>query len=339
MPTEIEVENIAPNKIRVIAYPFESGFAITLAHPLRRLLFSSTVGYAPIAVKIDGVTHEFDSIRGMLEDVALFIINLKNIRFKIKNDQDRVILNYSFTGPKEIKGSDLNNDEVEIVTPDNYFCTINEDSELNFSVIVEKGIGYVPSENIREDIDSDYIALDGFFTPVKKAVYDIENVLVEDNPHFEKIVFTVETDGLISPIEAFKDSMEAMYAQMSVFQGILDIEVTTNEESVSSGIELNKLLQSIEDLNLSARSYNCLDRATVKYVGELALMDETELKNLKNLGKKSLEEIKQVMEDLEFPVGSEFADDTAETLRKKIEDLKSEINEGEAWDISMDIES
>ncbi len=328
MPTEIEVENISKNKIKVIAYPFESGFGVTLAHPLRRLLFSSTVGFAPIAVKIEGVTHEFDSIRGMLEDVALFIINLKNIRFKIKNDEERVVLNYSFSGPKEIKGSDLNNDEVEIVTPENYFCTINEDAELNFTVIVEKGIGYVPSENIREDLDADFIALDGFFTPVKKAVYDIENVLVEDNPNFEKVVFTVETDGLITPLVAFKNSLEAMYSQMSVFNGLLNIEAVAVEETQSVSVELGKLLQSVEDLNLSARSFNCLDRANIKFIGELALMDENELKNLKNLGKKSLEEIKQVMEDLEFPVGFEFQDGAKEVLEEKIQDLKSEKNEG-----------
>jgi len=328
MPTEIEVENISKNKIKVSAYPFESGFAVTLAHPLRRLLFSSTVGSAPIAVKIEGVTHEFDSIRGMLEDVALFIINLKSIRFKLKNDADRAVVNYSFTGPKEIRGIDLENDEVEIVTPENYFATINEDAELNFSIIIEKGIGYIPSENIREDIDPDYIALDGFFTPVKKAVYEIENVLVEDNPNFEKIVFTVETDGLISPIDAFKDSMEAMYAQMSVFKGILDIKIETNEPEECNSMEFGKLLQSIEELNLSARSYNCLDRAEIKYIGELSLMSEAELKNLKNLGKKSLEEIKQAMEDLEFPVGFEFLEDSADVLKKTIQDLKSETNEG-----------
>jgi len=328
MPTEIEVDNISKNKIKVIAYPFKSGFGVTLAHPLRRLLFSSTVGFAPIAVKIDGVAHEFDSIRGMLEDVALFIINLKNIRFKIKNDEERVVLNYSFAGPKEIKGSDLDNDEVEIVTPDNYLCTINEDAQLNFSVIVQKGIGYVPSENIREDLDADYIALDGFFTPVKKAIYDIENVFVEDNPNFEKVVFTVETDGLISPLDAFKNSLEAMYGQMSVFKGLLDIETPEDDEGENIGVEFGKLLQRIEDLNLSARSFNCLDRAEIKYIGELALMNETELKDLKNLGKKSLEEIKQVMEDLEFPIGFEFEDGTKEILIEKIQNLKNETNEG-----------
>jgi len=323
MPTEIEVENISENKAQIIAYPFEAGFAVTLAHPLRRLLLSSTVGFAPTAVKIDGVTHEFDSMRGMLEDVALFIINLKNIRFKIKGDENRVEVNYNFGGAKEIYGSDLSNDEIEVVTPEGYLATINEDAELNFSLIVEKGIGYVPSETIRDLVDSDYIALDAFFTPVKKAVYDIENVLVEDNPNFEKVVFTIETDGLISPIEAFKDSLEAMYTQMSVFNGVLDIDITPKEETASDTIELNKLLQSIEELNLSARSFNCLDRAEVRFVGELALMSELELKNLKNLGKKSLEEINAVMEEIGFPVGSDFSDDTVEVLKKKIADLKS----------------
>ena len=327
MPTEIEVENISNNKAQIIAYPFEAGFAVTLAHPLRRLLLSSTVGFAPTAVKIDGVTHEFDSMRGMLEDVALFIINLKNIRFKITGDEKRVEVNYSFSGAKEIYGSDLSNDEIEVVTPEGYLATINEDSELNFSLIVEKGIGYVPSETIRDLVDSDYIALDAFFTPVKKATYDIENVLVEDNPNFEKVIFTVETDGLISPIEAFKDSLEAMYTQMSVFNGVLDIDITPKQESASDSVELNKLLQSVEELNLSARSFNCLDRAEVRFVGELALMSELELKNLKNLGKKSLEEINAVMEEIGFPVGSDFSDDTIEVLKKKIADLKS--NEGE----------
>ena len=328
MPTEIEVENIAANKVQVSAYPFESGFAITLAHPLRRLLLSSTVGSAPTAVKIEGVTHEFDSMRGMLEDVALFIINLKNIRFKIKGDEKRVEVNYAFSGPKEIKGSDLSNGLVEIVTPDAYLATINEDAELNFSLIIEKGIGYVPSENIRGLVGDDYIALDAFFTPVKKAVYDIENVLVEDNPNYEKIVFSIETDGLVSPIEAFKNALEAMYSQMSVFNGILDIAITPKTESSNDSVEFGKLLQSVEELGLSARSFNCLDRAEVKYIAELALMSELELKNLKNLGKKSLEEIRQVMEESGYPVGFNFSEETASQLKKKIEDLKSEANEG-----------
>ncbi len=327
MPTEIEVESIAQNSVKISAYPFESGFAVTLAHPLRRLLYSSTVGFAPIAIKIEGVSHEFDSMRGMLEDVALFIINLKNIRFKIKDDSKRAVVEYSFTGPKEITGEDLNSSEVEIVNPDAYLATINEDAELNFTLIIERGIGYVPSEVLRDSVEPGFIALDAFFTPVKKAVYDIENILVEDNPNFEKVVFTVETDGQVTPIEAFKNALEAMYEQMSVFNGVLDINVASNDEPAAANSEVTKLLQSVEELGLSARSFNCLSRAGIKVVGELAFMSEAELKDLKNLGKKSLEEIKTAMDEIGFPVGSTFPPEVVESVKKRIEEMKTESTE------------
>lgn len=329
MPTEIEVQSISENVAKITTYPFETGYAVTLAHPLRRLLYSSTVGFAPTGVKIEGVSHEFDSMRGMLEDVAQFIINLKNLRFKLKTDSEREVIEYSFKGPKSIKGEDLTNDKVQIVNPDAYLATINEDADLKFSIIIQKGIGYVPSEEIREDMEEDYIALDAFFTPVKKAVYDLENVLVEDNPDYEKIVFTITTDGQIGAIEAFKNAVEAMYQQMSVFKGILEIDITAQVGNTSSASEHTKLLQSVEELNLSARSFNCLDRAEIKFIGELALMDENELKELKNLGKKSLEEIKAVMEEIGYPVGSDVLKDGKDQLKKKIAELKSQMSANE----------
>jgi len=328
MPTELEVKKIDDNVAEVIAYPFENGFAITLAHPLRRLLFTSSVGYAPIGLKIDGVTHEFDSVRGMLEDVAFFIINLKNLRFKI-NDENatRAVVKYTFTGPKELRGSDLENDEVSLVNPDAYLATLNEDSELNFSVIIEKGIGYVASEDIRDDLSDDYITLDAFFTPVRKAVYDIKKVLVEDNPNYEKIVFTIETDGQIDPIDAFKNSIIAMNTQLSVFNKIIDIDFIPSNEVVDNSAEVSKLLEEIESLKLSVRSSNCLERAGLKYIGELAIMSESELKAIKNLGKKSLDEIVDTMKEIDFPVGMEFDEDTLNTLSRKIEELKTKDEE------------
>lgn len=327
MPTEIEIESISDINAKISAFPFESGYAVTLAHPLRRLLYSSTVGYAPTGIKIEGVSHEFDSMRGMLEDVALFIINLKNIRLKIKSEAKLETINYSFKGPKELYGADLINDLIDVVNKEEYLGTINEDAELVFSIIVQKGIGYVPSEKIREILDEDFIALDAFFTPVKQVVYDIENVLVEDNPDFEKIVFDITTDGQVTPIEAFKNSLEAMYSQMSVFRGILDAPIEYKEIKEKPEIDMNKLLQNIEELNLSARSFNCLDRTEMRFVGELVLMSEAELKSLKNLGKKSLEEIKSVMKELGFPFDSEIPQEMTEELRKKISELKSQKKE------------
>ncbi len=325
LPTEVEIEQITTTSAKISAYPFESGYAITLAHPLRRLLMSSSVGYAPIAVKIEGAKHEFDSIRGMLEDIALFMINLKNIRFKIKGDQEQLEVQYTFSDSKEIKGSDLVNDDLEVVNGDAHLATINSDCTLTFSIIIQRGIGYVPSEDIRDMVEKEYLPMDAFFTPVKKVTYEVEKMLVEDNPNFEKAVFVIETDGQISPIDAFKESVSIMYSQMSVFNKVFDLsEVKMVENKLDeSNVDLKDLIIKIDELNLSARSFNSLDKAGMKYVGDIALMSEVEVKSIKNLGKKSLDEISDKFHELGFPIDGSLDEDTASALRKKLEQLKA----------------
>ena len=324
MPTEVEVNEINANRAEIIAYPFESGYAVTLAHPLRRLILGSSIGYAPISVKIEGATHEFDNIRGMHEDVAVFIINLKNIRFKIKDESDRVELKYSFSGHKEVTAQDLNNDQIEIVNGDLPLATLNEDAELNFTMVVSKGIGYVPSEDLRDDVATDAIALDAFFTPVRKANYKIDPVLVEDNPNFEKITFDIETDGQIGPVEAFTNALEVMNKQLSVFNGVLDVDISTTPVKRSTDdSELKPFMQTVDSLGLSARSFNSLDRAGMKFLGELVLMSENEIKNIKNLGKKSLDEINDCLVEHGFGSDFELADHTRTNLVKKIEQQKA----------------
>ena len=327
MPHEIEIEQISENRVKIVVYPFQTGFAITVAHPLRRLLYGASSGYAVTAVKIDGVTHEFDSIRGMLEDVALFILNLKNIRFKIKNESNKAEVAYSFDGHKEIKGSDLANDIIEIVTPENHLATINEDAQLNFSLVIEKGIGYVASEEFRDNIAEDFIPVDAFFTPVRKALYTIEQMLVEDDPTFEKIIFDVETDGQIAPVQAFKESIEAFNGQISIFSKAINIGIVSQESEFDNSADMQKLLQDVNVMSLSARSFNCLDRANIQFVAELSLMSELELKGLKNLGKKSFEEITGKLEALGFPVGYNFDNEMLKALNTKIQELKIEKSE------------
>ena len=327
IPNEIEIEKIDENRVNVIVYPFQAGFAITVAHPLRRLLYSCSTGYAVTAVKIEGVSHEFDSIRGMIEDVALFILNLKNIRFKIKDESNKVEVSYTFEGHKDIKGSDLDNDLVDVVTPEMHLATINEDVKLNFSLIIEKGIGYIPSEEFRDLVPDDYIAIDAFFTPVRKALYKIENVLVEDDPTYEKIIFDIETDGQIAPLQAFKESIEALNSQIAVFSKAMDIDVSSTEDDFENSADMKKLLQDVSVMNLSARSFNCLDRANINYIAELSMMSELELKGLKNLGKKSFEEITSKLEAIGFPVGTKFDEDFQKALIAKIEELKLDKSE------------
>lgn len=327
MPTEIEIVPISKSVAKIIAYPFQAGFAVTLAHPLRRLLYSSTVGYAPTAIKIEGVSHEFDSMRGMLEDVAMFIINLKQLRFKIKNNANKIQVSYSFSGPKEIFGKNLNNDDIEIVSEDLYLATINEDADLSFTLVIEKGMGYVPSEDIRDNYDDEFIVLDAAFTPVKKVVYNIENILIEDDPNFEKIIFDIETDGQVTPVEAFKNALTSMYSQMRVFNEVLKIDIVNPIKAKKESADISRLMQTISDLNLSARSFNCLERADIKYVAQIILMDETEIKNLKNLGKKSLEEIKTVFEEIGYPVGGKVDEDIRNAIKIKLEELKNNKEE------------
>ncbi|MEE8589287.1 MAG: DNA-directed RNA polymerase subunit alpha [Sulfurimonadaceae bacterium] len=319
LPQEFVVEQISENEANIIAYPFETGYAVSLAHPLRRFLLSSSVGYAPVAIKIEGAKHEFDSVRGMLEDISDFIINLKGIRFKLKDDAKEAEITYSFAGPCEIKGSDLDTDEVEIVTPDAFLATLNDDATLNFTIKIFQGIGYVPSEDIREELDEGYIALDAFFTPVRKATYAIENVLVEDNPNFEKVVLNIVTDGQISPLDAFRNALEVMHAQLNVFSSEISIQAPATIERVEESPELKKLTARIDDLGLSARSFNCLDRSNIKYIGEIVLMSQNDLKNVKNLGKKSYEEILEKLTETGFSVGENLSDDLVSALKKKIE--------------------
>jgi len=322
-PQEFEVEQISENEANIMAYPFETGYAISLAHPLRRFLLSSSVGYAPIAIKIEGAKHEFDSVRGMLEDISDFILNLKEIRFKLTNDSVESEINYSFAGPCTITGKDLGSDEVEVVTPDAPLATLNEDSTLNFSIRIAKGIGYVPSEDTYEVLEDGYIALDAFFTPVRSATYKIENVLVEDNPNFERVVLNIRTDGQISPVDAFRNSLEVMYAQLAVFNSEISIKAPVTIERVEESPDLKKLATNIDSLGLSARSYNCLDRSSIKLIGEIALMSTNDLKNVKNLGKKSYDEIVEKVQEFGFAVGANLADDVVTALKKKIEALQA----------------
>jgi len=319
-PQEFEVEQISENEANIMAYPFETGYAISLAHPLRRFLLSSSVGYAPIAIKIEGAKHEFDSVRGMLEDISDFILNLKEIRFKLNNDATEAEINYSFAGPCTITGADLSNDEVEVVTPDAPLATLNEDSTLNFSIKIAQGIGYVASEDTYAEIEGDdYIALDAYFTPVRSATYKIENVLVEDNPNFERVVMNIRTDGQISPIDAFRNSLEVMYAQLAVFNSEISIKAPTTIERVEESPDLKKLTTNIDSLGLSARSFNCLDRSNIKLIGEIVLMSTNDLKNVKNLGKKSYDEIVEKVQEFGFTVGADLEDDVVTALKKKIE--------------------
>lgn len=317
VPTKIEVKEISVNRVQIIAYPFESGYAITLAHPLRRLLLGSSVGFAPIALRIAGVAHEFDSVRGMVEDVSHFIVNLKTVRFKSKDENESISVDYKFIGPKVITGADLANELVEVVTPNIHLATINEDAVLNFSIVICRGIGYVPSDEIRNQVPEGFMPLDSYFTPVTNVIYNTENILVEDDPNYEKVIFDIQTDGQVEPLTAFKNALSVMHKQMAIFNTELNIEVPEINNGDEDHPEIKTLLQTIDSLNFSARCFNCLDRSGIRYLGELVLLNEDQIKNIKNLGKKSLDEITTKLDELGYPVGKEIPEDLVALLKKK----------------------
>ena len=319
IPSDVSFNEVG-NKASIEVYPFEAGFGVSVAHPIRRTLIASTPGFAPIALKIEGVKHEFDSLKGMLEDVASFIINLKNIRFKIKQGSE-VVVDYVFVGPKEIKGSDLANVQVDVVTPNEYIATLNEEAELRLTLIIRKGMGFVAVENFRDEIPEGFIGLDAYFSPIKKVVYNIENVLVEDDPNFEKVIFEVETDGQISPIDAFKNAVNNYLNQFSVFSKEFKLEQKTSQ-SVELDEVYNVLFEAIENLNLRSRSFNALDRAGIRFVGELVLMGKEKISNIKNLGTKSLEEIFDKLEEIGFPLNKTLPLDIKKAIEDKLSQLK-----------------
>ncbi len=323
IPTEFSYTKEG-NKASIEVYPFEAGFGVSVAHPIRRTLIASTTGYAPVGLKIDGVKHEFDSLKGMLEDVASFIINLKNIRFKIKDSsKDEAIVEYHFTGPKEIKGADLVNEEIDIVTPDEYIATLNEEGELNLTLLIKKGMGFVAVENFRDSLPEGFIGLDAYFSPIKKAIYNIENILVEDDPNYEKVIFEVETDGQIDPIDAFKNAVNNYLNQFGVFSKEFKLE-TKETKNIELPEEYNILFQPIEDLNLRSRSFNALDRAGIKFIGELVLMGKEKISNIKNLGTKSLEEIFEKLEEIGFSINKTLPLELKKAIEEKLAKLKGE---------------
>lgn len=328
IPTDIQVVEKGKDRIQVSVWPFEPGYAITFAHPLRRLMLSCTPGYAPVTLQINGVSHEFDSIRGIIEDVATFIVNLKNIRFsnKGKELQNTINLHYEFKGPMVLRGANLVTDEIDVVNKDAYLATINDDASFGFSIVVKRSIGFKPNEAIRKDKEFSneigVIPLDAYFTPVKRVVYEIEDVLVEDNPNYEKIVFDIETDGQVAPLDVFKNSIAMAQAHLGIFGSDVSVLNPDIKIPTEDSLDLKTLLIKIDTLNLSTRCFHCLDKIGVQYIGELVLMKENELKGIKNMGKKSFDEIAEKLASLGYPIGTSLSTEVSNAFNKKIAKTK-----------------
>lgn len=287
---KIDDEN---NYSKFVCEPLERGYGVTIGNSLRRILLSSLPGCAITSVKINGVLHEFSSIPNVVEDVPEIIVNLKNVRLKFAEEEEKV-LRLDFNGEGEVTAGDIQTDgTVEILNPDLHIATVSEGGHLIMELTANRGRGYVPSDkNKNPDQDISVLPIDSIYTPVKKVNYQIENTRVGQMVDLDRLVIEVWTDGSLKPYEALSLSAKILTGHLELF---IDLSEATKNTKVMIEKEENKkeriLEKSIEELELSVRSFNCLKRAGISTVEDLANKTESDMMKVRNLGKKSLDEV------------------------------------------------
>jgi DNA-directed RNA polymerase subunit alpha len=275
-----------------------------LGNSLRRIILSSLPGAAITSVKIDGVPHEFSTIDGVKEDVINILLNLKKVRIKLNTDEPQEI-KLRVKGEKEITAKDIDAPgQAEILNPDQYIATVtNKSTSLNIDMTVAKGLGYISKEDLqKEKLEIGSIALDAFFTPIRRASYEVENMRVGDRTDFNRLRITVETDGTLTPKEALEDSISIMIKQLKAVVGFKEEEEVKEvsleektEESEEKQDDTDVLKTRVESLDLSVRTSNALSGANIRTVGGLARKKEEDLLDLEGLGEKGLQEIKRAL--------------------------------------------
>ncbi len=294
-----EFDNGANTKI--VVEPLEKGFGITLGNALRRVLLSSLPGASVVGVKIRNVLHEFSTIKGVTEDVPDIILNLKNLAVKSStNDRDfRAVMSLRKTGPAQVFARDIDcGDTVSIVNPDMYICTIEAGAELDMQLYVGRGRGYVTAEHNKDFSDEvDFIAIDSLFTPVKKVSFEVQSSRVGQNMDFDKLVLDVQTRGTVSAKEVIALSAKLLDDYINMFVELVEDMSSMNILVARKEDERTKLFEKpIEEMELSVRSYNCLKRAGIETIGDLAKKTKADMLKVRNMGAKSLEEVLQKME-------------------------------------------
>jgi DNA-directed RNA polymerase subunit alpha len=290
---QIEVRERRENYAKFVIEPLDRGFGITLGNALRRVLLSSIDGAAVTYVKIDGVLHEFSTLNGVVEDTVDLLLNLKGLPIKL-NTEDPKVLSLQVSGSKEVTAGDIAPDaDVEILQPNYHIATLTKkDAKLSMEIGVEKSRGYVTADkqrNIEHMIG--LIPMDSIFSPIRKVNFTVDDTRVGQSVDFDRLTLEIETNGSISPDDALSEASEILTDQLRLFIGF-----STEEKPVATA-PASEWDVPVETLNLSVRSFNCLKRAGISKVSELLDMTEDEIIKMRNFGKKSLDEIKQVLED------------------------------------------
>ncbi|HGQ8513688.1 TPA: DNA-directed RNA polymerase subunit alpha [Streptococcus pneumoniae] len=285
---------------KFVIEPLERGYGTTLGNSLRRVLLASLPGAAVTSINIDGVLHEFDTVPGVREDVMQIILNIKGIAVK-SYVEDEKIIELDVEGPAEVTAGDILTDsDIEIVNPDHYLFTIGEGSSLKATMTVNSGRGYVPAdENKKDNAPVGTLAVDSIYTPVTKVNYQVEPARVGSNDGFDKLTLEILTNGTIIPEDALGLSARILTEHLDLFTNLTEIAKSTEVMKEADTESDDRILdRTIEELDLSVRSYNCLKRAGINTVHDLTEKSEAEMMNVRNLGRKSLEEVKLKLIDL-----------------------------------------
>ena len=283
-----------------VVEPLERGYGTTLGNSLRRVLLASLPGAAVTSINIEGVLHEFDTVPGVREDVMQIILNVKGIAVK-SYVQDEKIIELDVEGPAEVTAGDILTDsDIEIVNPDHYLFTIGEGASLKATLTVNSGRGYVPADqNKKDDAPVGTLAVDSIYTPVTKVNYQVEPARVGSNDGFDKLTLEILTNGTIIPEDALGLSARILTEHLNLFTNLTEIAIATDVmKEVDTTSDVRILERTIEELDLSVRSYNCLKRAGINTVYDLTEKSEAEMMKVRNLGRKSLEEVKVKLADL-----------------------------------------
>jgi DNA-directed RNA polymerase subunit alpha len=299
---KIEVVEISEDSTygKFVVEPLERGYGTTLGNSLRRILLSSLPGAAITSVQIDGVLHEFSTIEGVVEDTTQIILNLKSLSLKIHSDEEKV-LEIEATGAGEVTAGDIRADsDVDILNPDLHIATLEDNARLNIRMTANRGRGYVSAEaNKKPDLPIGVIPIDSIYTPISRVNYQVENTRVGQVTNYDKLTLEVWTDGSIRPEEAVSIGAKIMTEHLNLFVGLTDeakeaeIMVEKEEDKKEKVLEM-----TIEELDLSVRSYNCLKRAGINTVQELTQKSEEDMMKVRNLGRKSLEEVQEKLAEL-----------------------------------------
>ena len=305
---EVERETLTGTFGRFHAQPFERGFGTTIGNALRRILLSSIEGAAITAVKIEGVLHEFSAIPGVVEDSTDIILNLKQVPFRIHSDHPET-LTLSAEGPGTVKAGDIQlTSNVELLNADLPVCTLSEEGRISMELRVQRGRGYVPADrNFDEDLGIGYIPLDSVHSPVRKVNYRVEDARLGQITDYDKLILEVWTNGAASPQDAVALAAKLLKDHMAIF---INFEEAPEEDLDFASSEDERLMdqfnRSVDELELSVRSYNCLKNANIKTIGDLITRSEAEMLKTKNFGRKSLNEIKDILAEMGLSLGMEI---------------------------------